>query len=333
MKYKPMMKLKLLGIARTLLLFLGLAAGVAACDDDDKLPTAPKGDTETPADANNKNKNNTAALGEALGRLEVPRVSDDANSVVLVRTVPTYGVNYIIEYDTRKRSQRWTCWQWYQGNSGTSWNRKNWNAEAESNEWVRLNLQNYGFSDPFQPDPDLPAGQRTELDEYKGSGYQRGHICASADRLNSKEANEQTFYLSNIMPQSGALNEGIWLEMENKVQSWGKDKDFRQTLYVVKGGTIDDANIRAYTQTGMVVPKYFYMALLCEDPQGEYKAMAFWVEHTSRNESGRPLRNYVKSVRELEQLTGIDFFCNLPDDVEERVETATTTQIVSDWGL
>ena len=303
---------------------------LAACDNDDKLPTAnEKQETET----TNSNKNATT-VNEDYGRLEFPHLKNDANSVVLIRRVPSYGINYAIEYDTQKRSQRWTCWQWYRGNSGTAWNRNYWNNEYDNNEWVRLNMATYGFSDPFQPDPDLPVGQRTELDEYKNSGYQRGHICASADRLNSKEANEQTFYLSNIMPQSASLNNGIWSDMENKMRTWGKDDSFRKVLYVVKGGTIDaDNNIRGYTDTGMVIPKYFFMTALCEDNQGGYKAMAFWVEHTNQNEGGKALRNYVKNVRQLESLTGLDFFCNLPDDIEEEVETAAVSQILKDWSI
>ena len=311
------------------LLLLAILPLAFSCDDDDKLPKSPNG-KET-GDEVNLNKN--PGTNEDYARLEFPRLRGDANSIVLVRRVPTYGINYAIEYDTQKRSQRWTCWQWYRGNCGSPWNRNNWINETD-NEWVRLNMQTYGFSDPFQPDPDLAPGVRTELDEYKVSGYQRGHICASADRLISKEANEQTFYLSNIMPQSSGLNSGIWLDMENKVQNWGKDNDFRRVLYVVKGGTIDkEEQIRAYTPTGMVVPKYFFMAVLCEDNNGDFKAMAFWVEHTNQNKKGDALSNYVINVRQLEERTGIDFFCNLPDDTEQLVETATTREIINAWKL
>ena len=317
--------------SRLITLLLAALLSLAACDDDDKLPKANSGDTATDASNTNKNATNVSA---DYGRLEFPHLKNDANSVVLIRRVPSYGINYAIEYDTQKRSQRWTCWQWYRGNSGTAWNRNNWNYEYDNNEWVRLNMANYGFSDPFQPDPDLPVGQRTELDEYKGSGYQRGHICASADRLNSKEANEQTFYLSNIMPQSSGLNNGIWSDMENKMRTWGKDDSFSKVLYVVKGGTIDESyNIRGYTDTGLLVPKYFFMAALCEDNQGKYKAMAFWVEHTNQNEGGKSLRNYVRNVHQLEELTGIDFFCNLPDDIEAEVENTAVSQILKDWSI
>ena len=172
-----------------------LTLSIAACSDDDKLPHI---DDKQQASTDNKNQN-PATVSE-WQRLEVPRIKNNADNVVLVRTVPTYGVNYILEYDRKKRSQRWACFQWYDGNSGTGWNRNNWNYET-SNPWVKLNLDTYGYADPFQPDPDLPLEERTELEEYYTIPYQRGHIVASADRVNSKEANEQTFYLSNIMPQ------------------------------------------------------------------------------------------------------------------------------------
>ena len=316
-------------LPKLLLPTLALALLATACHDDDKLPQA---STSTNNDRNNTNCN-PASLGEDYARLEFPHVTDDGgNSIVLIRRVPNYGINYAIEYDRQKRSQRWTCWQWYQGNCGKSWNRNNWDNEKD-NPWAMLNLRTHGWGDPFQPDPDLAPEDRTELDEYNDIPYQRGHICASSDRLNSKEANEQTFYLSNIMPQSAALNSGIWLDMENKVQEWGRDNYFRRVLYVVKGGTIDDKNVRTYTGTGMLVPRYYFMALLCEDNRGAYKAMAFWVEHNSQNKKGDALSKYVISVRQLEQKTGIDFFCNLPDDIEQQVENATSNEILNAWEL
>lgn len=302
---------------------------LTACDDDDKLPKAEPG-TDI-ASEDNVNRNPTAASTD-YARLEFPRLKGGDNNVVLVRRVPNYGINYAIEYDIEKRSQRWTCWQWYSGNSGSSWNRKYWDEQTD-NYWAMLNLRDYGWGDPFQPDPDLPVGARTELEEYKGSGYQRGHICASGDRLNSMEANEQTFYLSNIMPQTSQLNNGIWQDMESHLRNKWNNNDFRRVLYVVKGGTVDLGNTNGFTSTGLLIPKYFFMALLCEDDKGQYKALGFKVEHSNRNESGQPLRNYVVSISELETLTGIDFFCNLPDATERSVETATKAQIIKDWEL
>lgn len=276
---------------------------LAACEagDDDKLPSKPDSDLT----GVNKNKNTT---GDELldTRLEVPAVTKTTNNTILIRTVPNYGVNYIIEWDNQKRAQRWTAYQMYDGNSGSAWNRNNW----LSTEWG---------GDPFQPDPDLPADIRTELSDYRGSGYTRGHIIPSADRLNSKEANEQTFYLSNMHPQKYAFNgaPGVWGEMENFMRgNWNK-RNFRDVLYVVKGGTIRDGQIKEYVNS-LLVPQYFFMATVCQIGN-TYKGIAFWANH---DEPDKTVKSCIISIDELETKTGIDFFCNLPDDIESAVEAS-----------
>lgn len=289
-----------------------LTLAIVACSDDDKLP---HNDDKQQASTDNKNQNPATVL--EWQRLEFPRIKNDGNSIVLVKSVSTFGINFCVEWDCLKRAQRWTCYQMYNGNSGNSWNRSYWT----STEWG---------GDPFQPDPELDASVRTELSDYRGSGFTRGHIIASADRMNSKEANEQTYYLSNIQPQYYYFNGGIWLDMENKVRNWN-NSSFRQTLYVCKGGTIDnESQIITRTTSGLIVPKYFYMAVLCKDKNDKFKAIAFWVEHTSKDLTGDKLAKYTITIDELEKKTSIDFFCNLSDDIEDKVEKSYT---LSDWGL
>ena len=192
---------------------------------------------------------------------------------------------------------------------------------------------------PF--DPDLPASYYFGYDPFRGSSYDHGHICPSADRLYSSEANIQTFYLTNMQPQRKAFNSGLWQKMEEKTRSWistGSKKE--DTLYVCKGGTIDEVSseggvkdpILTILSNGLIVPKYFFMALLRKSNTG-YKALAFWAEHLNEDHSNDPLGNYVINIRELERRTGIDFFCNLPDDIEEEVETTTTENIKWLWNL
>lgn len=239
-------------------------------------------------------------------RLEIPHLKGGDNNLFLVHKTSEYGVNLCIEWDRSKKAQRWAAIAMYKQNSVQRWNRNDW----KNTEWG---------GDPFQVDPTLPATYRTTLEMYRGSGYQRGHIIASADRLNSKDANEQTYYLSNIHPQSGAFNTGLWLQMEDRLRKWNTDT-FRDTLYVVKGGTIDyPEHILKYTSSGLLVPRYFFMAVLCRQNNG-YKAMGFWAEHRAYSGSELSLKNYVVSIDRLEELTGIDFFCNLPDKVENIIE-------------
>ena len=170
-------------------------------------------------------------------------------------------------------------------------------------------------------------------DPYKYNGYDHGHICPSADRLRSAESNYQTFYITNMQPQLNVFNAGIWEKMEEQVRTWASACD---TLFVCKGGTIDKQEHVLGQLTDQIkrenripVPRYFFMALLSKKGNN-YKATAFWVEHLNEDHTNDALRNYAYSIDWLEQQTGIDFFCNLPDDIEDMVESKMTP---SEWGL
>ena len=154
------------------------------------------------ATAPNTNRN---PYGQAR-RLEMPRL--DAANLYNCYTTKIQGqevVTFSIEYDTQKRHAKWVAFTFDNQTAQTHWNRNNW----EWTEWE---------GDPFQPDPLLPHDVRIGDEEHRRDRYDRGHLCASADRLYSKDSNEQTFYYSNISPQLNGFNAGIWLDLENKVQ-------------------------------------------------------------------------------------------------------------------
>ncbi len=321
-------------------LFLGLA--LTACEE------------EIGTKGNNSNGNATLVQGGNVSyasdtpvsiaavaqRLEMPALRGGASNLVLVHTTDFYqhpdAVNYVMEYDTNKRASRWSayCTHRYMSsyitkeerNFGFTWNRNNWR------NGVVWNGISWDY-DPFQEDPLIPEEYRTTLADHQRNGHDRGHIVASADRLNSMEANGQTFYLSNMHPQLSGFNQrGIWANLENRIRN-NYDKDsFRDTLYIVKGGTID-ADFHYATGSGreLVVPDYFYMALLCKNSnpgQWGYKAIAFWMPHKANNSDD--FKAYAISIDELERKTGIDFFCNLPDNIEATVES---NMALNTWGL
>ena len=291
---------------------------VVSCSDDDE---AGSGSVEL-----NVNRNVTSTE-PALARLEFPKVKGGSNIVIIHTTSDQFGINYSVEWDYQKKSQRWSCYQMFASNRKQEVKRYYPNTSKGETQY------------PF--DPDLPAGYYFGYDPFRGSSYDHGHICPSADRLYSSEANIQTFYLTNMQPQRKAFNSGLWQKMEEKTRSWistGSKKE--DTLYVCKGGTIDAVSteggvkdpILTTTKSGLIIPKYFFMALLRKSKTG-YKALAFWAEHLNEDHSNDPLGNYVINIRELERRTGIDFFCNLPDNTEEEVETTTTENIKWLWGL
>lgn len=284
-----------------------------SCEENDNLPKQ-KENTETQA---NDNANSTKENSN-YSRLEFPHLKTDGNNLVLVHTTSAYGVNFAVEWDCDKKAQRWTCYEMDASNSVKNWNRNNW----DSTSWG---------GDPFQEDKDIPEQYRTKLSDYRGSGYDRGHICPSADRLNSQEANEQTFYLSNMQPQVNGFNVGVWATMESQLRNTWNTSKYRDILYVCKGGTIDNSSqIAGYTSSKLIVPKYFFAAILAVK-DGQYKAIGLWFEHKANKD--KSLANYVVSIDELEKLTGIDFFCNLPDKTENTVEAASKATMLSDWGL
>ena len=297
---------------RILTLLLTGSLLLIACSDDER-------DSGIPAERN-VNRNDISQE-PALQRLEFPKVKGGDSRVIIHTNNDQFGINYSVEWDCTKRSQRWSCYQMYASNRKQNPSRY------------------YSDTNQYPMDPDLPVQYYFDYDPFRGSGYDHGHICPSADRLYSKDANIQTFYLTNMQPQRHSFNAGIWEKMEEKLRSWmSTGSKAEDTLYVCKGGTIDavpgitDDPILTTLANGLVVPKYFFMALLRRSKTG-YKAMAFWVEHLNEDHSNDPLSNYVVNIRELERRTGIDFFCNLPDDIEDDVETTTVENIKWLWNF
>ena len=284
-------------------------------DDDDPWSTQP---TEAP----NANRND-ASQEPSLSRLEFPHVKGDGSIVLIHTTNDLFGINYSVEWDCQKKSQRWSA---YQLNSST----------------LQRNTSRANVGYPF--DPQLPSQYYLSQDCFYSSGFDHGHICPSADRLYSSEANEQTFYLTNMQPQYKAFNGSLsgnesykndwspWFRLEGQVRSWANAAT-TENLYVVKGGTIEDHQILPTLVKGeMRVPAYFFVALLLKNAQG-YKAIGFWMEHKSSYEKQEPLSAYAVNISELEQKTGIDFFCNLPDDTEQHIETLARENVCRAWGL
>ena len=296
---------------------------IMACSSDDSNDEGGRGGYGN--SAANANKND-ASQEPALSRLEFPKVKGGSSRVLIHTNNDQIGINYSVEWDTQKQSQRWSCYQL------TAANRKS--------NTSRYKPQNGELQYPF--DPKLPASQYFNgNDPYWNSGFDHGHICPSADRLYSRDANIQTFYLTNMQPQKNVFNAGIWSHMEEfmreKIGTQAGD-----TLFICKGGTIDrDDQIMRTLSNGLIVPKYFFMAALRKKSKdwSNVGAMGFFIEHMTydgykRNAAGNKydLGAYVVNIRELERLTGIDFFCNLPDDVEETIETKPVDFIIDVWG-
>lgn len=192
-----------------------------------------------------------------------------------------------------------------------------YHEEHEQAEWVAYELKDSYFSNSdfkrpyFIEDPKVKTGS-ADWRNYKNSGYDRGHLCPAGDMKFSKKAYNETFYTSNISPQESDFNAGVWNRLEQKVRYWADKYD---GLYVVTGGILEP-NLKTIGEEDVSVPDYFYKVLL-DVYNDKPRMIAFLLPHKN---SERPLYEFVVSVDEIEELTGIDFFHHLPDDIEDKVE-------------
>ncbi|MBQ6917510.1 MAG: DNA/RNA non-specific endonuclease, partial [Prevotella sp.] len=271
--------------------FFAVAALVACGGGSDSPEPQPK-PTPTPTPAVGNANKNDASSNAYLARLEMPKTKD--GSKVITHTTDDYGVTFSLEWDSKIRAQRWTCYDL---------NKRN----AAKNGNTRKSLWPDG--DPWDVDPDVPKSEQqatySELSKsyYPGSNdyYEKGHVCPSNDRLYTKAANKQTFYMTNILPMVGKFNGKLWQKMELQVNSWAQKLGDGDTIFVCKGGTIDKADqILGKTIGNHVVPKYFFMALYAKTSTGQ-KMLGFRAEHLNEDKSGDALKGYVVSIDELEQ--------------------------------
>ena len=318
------------------LLMLLAALTVGSCGSDNDGPDGgDNGETGGGSGIVNTNKNInvvTPGMPDEITRLEFPKVKG-GTSTVIVHETDQYGVNFCTEFDTSKKSQRWSCYAVYKSNNLKGWNRQNW----RSKEGVSWNGKTWK-GDPFQIDPEIPANLQPSIKEFSSSSmpsegityFQRGHIVASEDRICSMDVNGQTFYMTNMQPQREEFNGRIWADMEAKIRNFLTYNMSTQaayandTMYVCKGGTIDKSEqILGYTKNRFIVPKYFFAAVMIKNKSG-HKAIGFWFEHKVYP-STEKLSAHIVNIAKLEELTGIDFFCNLPDDEERQIENVNIT--------
>ncbi|MCD8305004.1 MAG: DNA/RNA non-specific endonuclease [Prevotellaceae bacterium] len=167
----------------------------------------------------------------------------------------------------------------------------------------------------FQPDEGIKARPIAYDSDYRGSGYDRGHQCPSADCKYDRDAMNQCFLLSNICPQTHALNAGDWEELEKLCRKWAVAYD---SIYIVSGPIIErGVEYDKIGSNGVTVPKQFYKVVLRWDGNRNAEAIGFIFDNDS---SHKPLRQHAVTVDSVERRTGIDFFSKLPKDVERRAE-------------
>ena len=230
------------------------------------------------------------------------------NSLCFSQNINLEGIE--IPTITEERSDRVITHKGYTVSYNYDWKIPNWVAYELTDLEVQGEVPRY---DKFKPDPMVPQGATATTNDYKHSGYDRGHMAPAADMKWDEQVMKESFYLSNICPQNPNLNGGVWKDLEEQVRDLASQKG---KIFVVCGPIVNDIS-NTIGENKVVVPQAFYKVLLQEE-YGEIHTIGFVYE----NVSGRkPMSTYAMTVDEVEKLTNIDFFPSLPNKIENKVES------------
>ncbi|MBC8004816.1 MAG: DNA/RNA non-specific endonuclease [Verrucomicrobia bacterium] len=200
-----------------------------------------------------------------------------------------------------------------------------YNEQYEQANWVYYSLTDQMVrkseaerSSSFKEDKKVKSGSAKSSD-YSRSGYDRGHLCPAADMDFDPVAMKESFLMSNVSPQEPDFNRGIWKQLEETVRDWAIQE---KLLYIVTGPIFND-NKGFIGQSEVLVPGYFFKVIY--DPTDQPKMIAFVMPNQA---SDRPLTEYAVPIDEAERLTGFDFFSQLPDNQEIKLES---TVLLAGW--
>ena len=198
-----------------------------------------------------------------------------------------------------------------------------YNEAHEQANWVHYKLNPTFLSgstprtDSFKSDPLVSTKSATKND-YKGSGYDRGHLAPAADMKYNSLAMLESFYMSNMSPQNPSFNRGIWKRLESLVRGWGEKFE----IYVSTAGVLGSNNLGAIGKNRVTIPSEYYKVIYAPN-----KTIMIGFLLSNAKQSGS-LSSYAVSVDKIESLTGIDFFSEIPDNIEEELESKV---VLKNW--
>lgn len=198
-----------------------------------------------------------------------------------------------------------------------------YSEEHEQAEWLAYELkkEHLTYDDRKRPyfieDPKVKS-KSADWRNYKGSGFDRGHLCPAGDRRFSELAYNETFYTSNIAPQDRKFNAGLWNRLEMQIRNWCKRYG---DVYVITGGILENGLQEIGTED-VDVPKHFYKIVFRFDGQ-QPRALAFLMPN---HEVQQSLMHFLVPIDELEKRTGIDFFHQQDEIWQAQLETKVASK-------
>ena len=225
--------------------------------------------------------------------------TSDPNNYLLVNNY------FALSYNRDKAIPNWSAWRL---------------SKAELGDLARPN------PDPFRPDPRLPNNwERVTPSDYTGSGFDRGHLCPSADRSGSEEGMSDTFLMTNMTPQTPDLNRGPWVKLEAYLRTLvtrGNDVYIFAGVYGEKGKLKKKVSVPTNDwKIAVSIPRGAPISEI--NPQTRVIAVDMPNVKAIKNADWQLYR---VTVRQIEQRTGYNFFSNLPQLLQDEIENKTDTK-------
>ena len=203
----------------------------------------------------------------------------------------------------------------------TQWNLPNWVAYELTAEEVQGTEER---NDKFTADPCISSNAVISSD-YTRSGYDRGHMAPAADMKWSKQAMEESFYMTNICPQIHNINAGDWKDLENLARDMAVNYG---SIYICCGPIVtENDTFTIGNERKIRVPSEFFKAFLRRKTDGSWCSIGFIMPNKAGN---YPLLSYVVPVDSIENKINFDLFFNLPDSIENEIEANFD---IRDWSL
>lgn len=267
--------------------------------DTEKVSASIKSDEQTNTQkeyycSENSNEDKIVVSENLPNYVEIPAPLKDRPEQIIRHT------GYILSYNSKHNTPNWTAWEL---------------TSAEVDGTVPR-------SDKFWADPSVSSNYRVDWYEYKDSGYDRGHMCPSADMKWSEQSMHDCFYMTNMCPQDPNLNGGAWKDLEEACRQWAITEG---SIYIVCGPIYTNEKHETIgIEHSIDVPEGFFKVVLSLN-NSKPKGIGFYYSNNSKAQS---MSNAAVSIDDIEELTGIDFFYNLDDEIENKLESSYS---ISSW--
>lgn len=218
-----------------------------------------------------------------------------------VENLKLQHTGFVVSYNPQKCTPSWVAWELTTEETTGSISRKDYD---------------------FTPDPMLDVHNQVEKQEYANCGYDRGHMCPAGDMEWSSSAMHDCHYMTNVCPQVPKLNQIYWERLESACRRWA---NLYGSIYIVCGPIYNSGKHATIgTSHKIAIPEGFFKVVITL-AEGEEKGIGFYYKN---DETRQTMENAVLSIVQIEELTGYDFFSELPDEVERRIESQNN---LSSW--